>query len=67
MYEVFKVDGGWQVYWVDGSKDDPNAPRHPVRVKPYKQPQGAYRKRKQLNDAAKETDQMIAEKGAIII
>ncbi len=63
MYEVFKVEGGWQVCWVENS----DTPARPVRVKPYKQRQGAYRKRKELNDALKEVDQMIAEKGAIII
>ena len=67
MYEVYKVEGGWQVYWVDGPREDPLAPRHPVRVKPYKQPQGAYRKRAQLNEAVSQTEQMIAKDGAMIM
>jgi hypothetical protein len=63
MYEVIKVDGGWQVAWVES----PGTLPRPVRVKPYKQRQGAYRKRKQLNDALQDVDQMIAKDGAIIV
>jgi hypothetical protein len=63
MYKVLSVPGGWQVFWVENEDFQPR----PVRVEPYKQRQSAYRKAKQLNNAAKNVDAMIAKDGAIIL
>jgi len=63
VYQVQKVTGGYQVFWVENEAAQPR----PVRVQPYKQRQSAYRKAKQLNDAAKVIDAMIKKDGAIIL
>jgi hypothetical protein len=63
MYKVIPVPGGYQVFWVENEGATPR----PVRVEPFKHRQSAHRKAKQLNDAVKEIDEMIAKDGAIII
>ncbi|GAC1468031.1 MAG: hypothetical protein PVSMB2_36160 [Ktedonobacteraceae bacterium] len=63
MYKVMSVPGGWQVFWVENEDAQPR----PVRVEPYKHRPSAYRKAKQLNDAAKIIDEIVAKDGAIIL
>jgi len=63
VYQVQKVAGGYQVFWVENETAQPR----PVRVEPYKHRQSAYRKAKQLNDAAKAVDEMVKKDGAIIL
>jgi len=51
MYKVFKVQGGWQIFYC------PSVPLHysdkvPYSEKVYPQPQGAHRRCAQLNDRA---------------
>jgi hypothetical protein len=53
MYKVFKVEGGYEIYWC------PSAPVHyndkiPYDGKVYSTNSAAYRRVKQLNDALKE-------------
>jgi len=68
-YKARQVEGGWQVFRVDGPDTEPVLiPRiKNGKVTPYPYKQGAYRKAKQLNDAEKEIDAMIARDGAIIV
>lgn len=49
MYKVFKVEGGYQVFWV--SEDEVRIADG--RVKPYPSRQNAYKRCKQLNDERK--------------
>ena len=65
MYKVLKVQGGWQVFWVESPDTEPR----PIdgRLEPYKQRQAAYRRCKKLNDAIKDIDYRIARDGAIIL
>ncbi len=56
MYKVFKVEGGYEVFWC------PSAPVHfadkvPYDGKIYKQAAAAYRRVKELNDRMKERKQ----------
>ena len=69
MYKARKVDGGWDVFRIDGPSTPPVLIPHIVRgvISPYPQRQAAYRRCKQLNDADKEIDEMIKRDGAIIL
>lgn len=74
MYKVFPVEGGYQIFWCPHyldkearTEDERFADSRPASKKVYPQKQGAGRRCKQLNDALKQTDEMIARDGAIII
>lgn len=64
-YKVFPVEGGFRVYRID----EGGYPLHVAdgRKKPYPQRTNAHRKCRALNEAEREIDAMIAEKGAIIL
>ena len=70
MYKVFKVEGGWSVFWIESLDTEPVLIPHVNglgQTVPYPQRQAAYRRCKKLNDAVKEVDAMIAKDGAIIL
>jgi hypothetical protein len=69
MYKVFPVAGGFDVFRLEPDKEPVLVPHtnKTGQVVPYKHRQAAYRRCKKLNDAVKEVDKMIAEKGAIIV
>lgn len=69
VYKARKVEGGgWQVFRCEPGTEPVLIPRiKNGKVTPYPYKQGAYRKAKQLNDAEKQIDAMIARDGAIIV
>jgi hypothetical protein len=68
MYKARKVEGGWQVFRDEPDTEPVLIPRiKKGKVTPYPFKQGAYRKAKQLNDAVKEVDTMLARDGASIV
>ncbi len=61
MYKVFRVEGGWEVYWC------PSAPYHyndkiPYDGKVYSEKSAAYRRVSQLNKRIKQMEQSTAKK-----
>lgn len=70
-YKVIKVGEEYQIFWCSSPIEEPQSIKYGREAKPYKQRQAAHRRCKQLNDrmdkAVKETDQMIARDGAIIL
>ena len=75
MYKVLPNQGGWSVFRVDSPDAAPILVPKAVQLpqdeahkwEPYSKRQAAYRRAKQLNDAEKEIDAMIAKDGAIIL